>query len=151
MTIDLSDARLQRLSDFYTQITAASVSQLRDIYAADAYFKDPFNEVHGVDNVIKIFAHMFIQIEHPRFEILNCVGSGADKTSEAFLVWLFYWKKDANGNDAPPIRGSSHVKFNVSGQVSYHRDYWDAAEELYETIPLLGWILRVIKKKLKAI
>jgi steroid Delta-isomerase len=36
------------------------------------------------------------------------------------------------------------------GLVTYHRDYWDAAEELYETLPLLGQLLRFIKKKLKA-
>jgi steroid delta-isomerase len=31
-----------------------------------------------------------------------------------------------------------------------HRDYWDAAEELYEKIPVLGSILRWLKSKLKA-
>jgi steroid Delta-isomerase len=148
-----SPSHLQRLSDFYTQITVESVPMLRELYAHDAYFKDPFNEVQGIDNIVKIFSHMFIQIAHPRFEVLSCIGSARDEkdeADEAFLVWLFYWKKDAQGNDAPPIRGSSHVKFNSLGRVTFHRDYWDAAEELYETIPLLGSMLRFVKKKLKA-
>jgi steroid Delta-isomerase len=141
---------LQRLSDFYTQITPKSVPLLREIYAPDAYFKDPFNEVQGIDNIVKIFSHMFVQIEKPRFEVLSSIQGQGDNADEAFLVWLFYWKTDAQGRQAPPIRGSSHVKFDSLGRVSYHRDYWDAAEELYETIPLLGSVLRLIKKKLKA-
>jgi steroid Delta-isomerase len=141
---------LQRLSDFYTQITPESVPLLRELYAPDAYFKDPFNEVRGIDNIVKIFSHMFVQIAEPRFEVLSCIQGQDGKADEAFLVWLFYWKKDGQGKQAPPIRGSSHVKFDSRGQVAYHRDYWDAAEELYETLPLLGSVLRLIKKKLKA-
>jgi steroid Delta-isomerase len=144
---------LQRLSDFYTQISPSSVPALADLYAPEAYFKDPFNEVRGIKNIVKIFSHMFVQIEHPRFEILSCIEGQAnqdDQESEAFLVWLFYWKRDSQGQEAAPIRGSSHVKFDKLGLVTYHRDYWDAAEELYETLPLLGQLLRFIKKKLKA-
>jgi steroid Delta-isomerase len=141
---------LQRLSDFYTQITSESVPLLQELYAPDAYFKDPFNEVRGIDNIVKIFSHMFVQIAQPKFEVLSCIQGQGEHANEAFLVWLFYWKMDAQGRQAPPIRGSSHVKFDSLGRVSYHRDYWDAAEELYETIPLLGSVLRLIKKKLKA-
>ncbi len=142
---------LQHLSDFYTQITAESVPTLRELYAPDAYFKDPFNEVRGIDSIVKIFSHMFVQIAQPKFEVLSCIQGQGDHANEAFLVWLFYWKKTAQGSEAPPIRGSSHVKFDSLGRVSYHRDYWDAAEELYETLPLLGSVLRLIKKKLKAL
>jgi steroid Delta-isomerase len=146
----MSMTALQRLSDFYTQITPESVPLLQKLYAPDAFFKDPFNEVRGIDNIVKIFSHMFVQIAQPRFEVLSAIQGQGDSANEAFLIWLFYWKKDAQGGEAPPIRGSSHVKFNSLGQVSYHRDYWDAAEELYETVPLLGSVLRFIKKKLKA-
>jgi steroid Delta-isomerase len=150
MNIKSSAEHLQRLSDFYTQISIESVPKLRELYAPDAYFKDPFNEVRGIDAIVKIFSHMFVQIEHPRFEVLSCVSGQIGESNEAFLVWLFYWKKDAQGNETAPIRGSSHVKFDSLGRVTFHRDYWDAAEELYETLPLLGTVLRFIKNKLKA-
>jgi hypothetical protein len=32
----------------------------------------------------------------------------------------------------------------------YHRDYWDVAEELYEKVPVLGGLLRTIKRRLRA-
>jgi hypothetical protein len=31
--------------------------------------------------------------------------------------------------------------------VSEHRDYWDAAEELYEQIPVLGAVMRWLKRR----
>jgi len=29
-----------------------------------------------------------------------------------------------------------------------HRDYWDAAQELYEKFPVIGWVLRHLRKRL---
>jgi steroid Delta-isomerase len=141
---------LERLSTFYSTISQQSVPQLRDLYAADAYFKDPFNEVTGIEHIIKIFTHMFVQIDQPKFEVLSRIQGRDGQHNEAFLIWLFYWKPSQPGIDTPPIRGSSHLKFNELGQVVYHRDYWDAAEELYETVPFLGTLLRFLKKKLSA-
>jgi steroid Delta-isomerase len=145
----MQNTPLERVEFFFTRISQSSLPQIRQLYAADAYFKDPFNEVTGIANIEKIFAHMFIQVKTPKFEIVSSIGNGSGQTpdTEAFLVWLFHWKEKEH---AKPIRGSSHIKFNQDGQVVYHRDYWDAAEELYETIPVLGGLMRWIKKKLAA-
>ena len=48
---------LQQLVQFFETISPDSVQRIPDIYSADAYFKDPFNEVRGVEAVKKIFAH----------------------------------------------------------------------------------------------
>ena len=44
------------------------------------------------------------------------------------------------------IRGATHIVFDERGAVSVHRDYWDAAEELYEKLPLLGALMRWLKR-----
>jgi hypothetical protein len=33
------------------------------------------------------------------------------------------------------------------GRITLHRDYWDAAEELYEKLPLIGSLMRWLKKR----
>jgi steroid delta-isomerase len=38
----------------------------------------------------------------------------------------------------------------MDGRVVYHRDYWDAAGELYERIPLLGALMRGVRRRLRA-
>jgi hypothetical protein len=39
------------------------------------------------------------------------------------------------------------MTFNKELLITEHRDYWDAAEELYEKIPVLGGLMRWLKKK----
>ncbi|WP_413888997.1 hypothetical protein [Candidatus Aalborgicola defluviihabitans] len=36
------------------------------------------------------------------------------------------------------------------GRILDHRDYWDAAEELYEKLPLLGGLMRWLKRRANA-
>jgi hypothetical protein len=48
------------------------------------------------------------------------------------------------------IRGASHLVLREeAGQwrVAVHRDYWDAAEELYEKLPVLGSLMRWLKRR----
>jgi hypothetical protein len=64
----------------------------------------------------------------------------------AFLVWDFHFS--FRGETAPrTIRGGSFVRCTPDGRVSEHRDYWDAAEELYEQIPVLGGVMRWLKRR----
>jgi steroid Delta-isomerase len=43
------------------------------------------------------------------------------------------------------VRGTSHLRFASDGKICYHRDYWDAAEELYEKLPAIGAVMRWLK------
>ena len=47
---------------------------------------------------------------------------------------------------AQRIRGVSHIRFDAAGKVNCHRDYWDAAEELYGKLRLMGSVVRLFKK-----
>jgi len=45
------------------------------------------------------------------------------------------------------IQGVSQLELAADGRISLHRDYWDAAEELYEKLPLLGALMRWLKRQ----
>ena len=45
------------------------------------------------------------------------------------------------------IHGASHRRFATDGRVVYHRGYWDVAEELYEKLPVLGILMRWLKRQ----
>ncbi len=138
------NAALLRAVAAFENLTPASVNQLDQIYTATAYFKDPFNEFEGVEDIKRVFGHMFIALNEPRFEVTANFGKG----NEAFLSWNFIFKfKDTQPEVLQCIRGSTHLKFSENGRVCYHRDYWDAAEELYEKIPYLGGLMRWIKRR----
>lgn len=139
----MSDPRVERVRAYFESVTPESVARIDEVYAADAYFKDPFNEVRGVGQIRRIFVHMFDQVEAPRFVVRDAVaGEGG-----AFLIWDFRFRSRRLGNAEQVIRGASHLRFDAEGRVSYHRDYWDVAEELYEKIPVLGGMMRALKRR----
>jgi len=46
--------------------------------------------------------------------------------------------------------GASHLLLDADGRITSHRDYWDAAEELYEKLPVLGALMRILKRRAQA-
>ena len=132
-----------RVRAFFESISPQSVQRIGEIYAVDAWFKDPFNEVRGVESIRRIFEHMFEQVDSPRFVVREVLAEG----DGAFLTWDFVFRNSRLGEGQQVIRGASHLRFDADGRVNYHRDYWDAAEELYEKIPFLGGLMRALKRR----
>jgi steroid Delta-isomerase len=136
------DHSLERCVDFFQELAPDTLSRIDRVYAPDACFRDPFNEVSGIEAIKEIYRHMFEQVEQPHFLITARVMQG----NEAFLTWdfLFHMKRWSSAPHC--IRGATHLRFGPDGRIQFHRDYWDVAEELYEKIPLLGGVMRVLKR-----
>lgn len=135
----------ERLAAFFEGIELAHLGQLHDLYAPDARFKDPFNEVRGAAAIERIFRHMYEQVEAPRFAVTGRFERGC----EAILLWRmdFGFRR---GGARQTISGASHLRFDAQGRVQDHRDYWDPAEELYAKLPLLGALMRFLARRLRA-
>jgi steroid Delta-isomerase len=140
-------ATVDKLVEFFEALTPASLARLEAFYTPRAYFKDPFNEVRSVAELRRIFSHMFETLEQPRFVVTECIVDGA----QCFLTWNFEFRfKRFERATQQTVRGGSHLKFAPDGRVYFHRDYWDAAEELYEKLPLVGGVMRWLKKRARA-
>ena len=133
---------LERAVLFFGSLSLESTAQLGMVYTDDAYFKDPFNEVRGVAAITGIFTHMFAQVNAPRFVVTTKIAQG----DEAFLTWDFRFGMKRFSTAEQCIRGATHLKFGPDGRICFHRDYWDAAEELYEKLPVLGTLMRGLKR-----
>jgi hypothetical protein len=132
------------LATFFETLSPQSVAQLHTVYDEQATFKDPFNEVQGLPEIERIFRHMYVALDQPHFVVTGQVVDGA----QAFLTWEFRFRfKRFDTTTLQAVRGASHVVFNEQGLVTLHRDYWDAAEELYEKLPVLGGFMRWLKKR----
>jgi steroid Delta-isomerase len=136
-------AHVARAVAFFESLTAADVARIGEVYAGDAWFKDPFNEVRGVDAIARIYAHLFEQVDAPRFVVLEALVDGRT----AVLVWDFEFgfRRPLPGARRR-IRGCSNLRFDAAGLVVHHRDHWDTAE-LYEHVPLLGGLLRALRRR----
>ncbi len=136
-------AAVKRAVELFETLSPQSLRQLVEIYATDARFKDPFNEVEGTVAITKIFEHMFVSVHEPRFIVTGQVVQGM----QCFLTWDFRFAFMRSKTQEQVIRGASHLMFSPAGQITLHRDYWDAAEELYEKLPIIGGVMRWLKKQ----
>lgn len=128
----------------FEHLSLTDLAHMGRYYALDAHFKDPFNEVQGLDAIQGIFAHMFESLHAPRFEVTTRVVQG----QQCFLTWDFLFRfKSFQQDTLQTVRGASHLVLNEQGLVTLHRDYWDAAEELYEKFPVVGGLMRWLKKR----
>jgi steroid Delta-isomerase len=143
-TTSAEAAQVDRVVHFFQSLQSDSIAHLGDYYVQDAYFKDPFNEVHDLSGILRIFNHMFVALDSPHFIVTERVVQGG----QCFLVWDFKFRlKRFDTITDQVVRGTSHLRFAADGRICYHRDYWDAAEELYEKLPLLRGLMRWLKRR----
>ena len=142
-----TQAATQRLITLYEQLSPAHLPGLDAHYAPDAHFKDPFNDVHGIPAITQIFTHMFATLDQPRFTVTQHLVQG----DQAFLVWEFRFRmRRWRPQVVQCIHGATQVHFDAQGRVTRHRDYWDAAQELYEKLPVLGSLMRWLRRSASA-
>ena len=128
----------------FTSLTPDGLERLAEIFAADARFKDPFNDVRGLAAITRIFEHMFATTRDSRFVISDHAVTG----DTLFIRWDYHFQ--TLKGEAWEIPGTSVVRFNAEGLALEHVDYWDPAEHVYSKLPVLGWLMRWLRGKLQA-
>ena len=135
---------VERIVHWFETLSPGSLDDLGAVYTDDARFKDPFNEVHGVPAIRDIFRHMYRSLDEPHFVV---TGRLVD-SEQCFLVWEFRFRfRRFDTATLQTVRGGSHLVLAEDGRIRAHRDYWDAAEELYEKLPVLGRLMRWLRHR----
>ncbi len=133
-------AKFDDLLVWYSTLTPQRVRLAGVFYHTTVHFKDPFNDVRGIDALMAIFDHMFVSTEDPRFIMCDHVKND----QQAFVTWTFEFSLKGKPYS---VRGATHFKFDDAGLVTEHRDYWDAAEELFQKLPLVGAPVRWLRRQ----
>ena len=136
---------LDDLLHWIQNLTRESAGDAARYYVEDAYFRDPFNEVRSAAGIARIYRHMFDQVDEPRFRVTQR-WHGDDGM---IIAWNFLYRMRGS-QPTETVQGLSHLRFAADGRIAFHRDYWDAAGELYERLPVLGSVMRTIKRRLQA-
>ena len=142
--VDPRDAARQA-AVFFEHLTAATVGDLGAIYAVERRSATRSTTSAACPAIQRVYAAMFEHLIEPRFTVAETI---ADERG-AFLVWdLTYRIRKLQPTRVRTIHGTSHLRFDASGRIAYHRDYWDAAAELYATLPVIGPVMRYLQRKL---
>lgn len=129
-----------RVLGWFETLTPATLADIHTIYCREARFRDPFNNIAGLTDITRVYQHMFDTLQSPRFSITQTVV----RDEQAFVTWDFNF---GIRGKAMQIQGCTHFVLNAQGLITLHRDYWDTAEELYEKLPVLGSLMRWLKRK----
>ncbi len=128
-------------------LTADTVAELRHLVSADIRYSDPFNDLSGADAFLRVFHRMFEDCIEPRFTMLDVAAAGPT----AYVRWRMTFRPRLWPGSAPwTIEGMSEIRFAADGRVTAHIDHWDAASQVYARLPLLGWMLRRLRRRLSA-
>ena len=133
-----------QLKEFFETLTPNIRSKdFEIIYDKNIHFKDPFNDVIGVHAVYEIFSHMYRNLNEPKFVLNEYV----QKENVLYIHWQFNFMFK-NEEKVQSFDGVSRLVLNEQEKIIEHIDYWDAAEHMYGKLPLIGSILRYIKRKI---
>ena len=93
-----------------------------------------------------IFRAGFADTREMRFEVIDV----ARHDRRGFILWRMVMRPKRFGGDQPWIvDGVSEVELTAEGKVAAHLDHWDAASQFYERLPVLGVLMRLVKRRLQ--
>lgn len=75
------------------------------------------------------------------------VDDVAISKTNAYVRWNMTFIIKA-GDEPIKSVGMTHMRFNEKREITTYQDYWDGVEGFYRTLPVLGGILAIIRKKL---
>ena len=122
-------------------LSSENLNSLSNITTEAFSFKDPFNHTHTQADFIAIMEDMFQRLSLVRFQVHRSVQQG----QHAFIYWTFYGNSRFTGEFS--FEGVSRIEADDSGKITLHHDFWDGSE-LMEKVPLLGAVIRKVRKKL---
>lgn len=138
---------LARFAQFFSSFAPDRVDRLvPQTYADDVYFNDTLKAVEGRAALSHYLRDSAEAVEECRVEIHETTRTAND---EHLVRWsmMIRFRKFRRGVDTWTV-GMSHLRFDADGRVVYHQDYWNAADGLFQHIPVLGTLINAIKRRL---
>lgn len=146
-----SAASLDAYLDCLAHLDQAHLDAFLALCTADVRFRDPFNDVRGGAAFRAVFADMLEKLDDIEF-LVDARALEAAPRADGMQVALVSWRLRARlprlGGAAWAVAGCSEIHLDRDGRVCAHLDYWDAASGLYERLPLLGRLLRYLRRRL---
>lgn len=138
MTIASAFARYR---DVLQSLNADNLDLLDEVVSPDVRFRDPFHRETGANRMKAVFARLF----ETAVDIVFVIDDWACRSQTVY----FRWTLTATLSERPwSVTGVTRATFDEAGRVTDHVEYWDAASQLYERFPVLGPVLRYVRRRI---
>ncbi|QDX31232.1 nuclear transport factor 2 family protein [Dickeya poaceiphila] len=131
---------------FYTELDTQPLGLLSALYHPSAILIDPFGQHQGLPAIQDYFSHLLENTKQCRFTIDIPICE-----HDRFAAnWTMHWSHPGiSGGKALSLSGCSIVDVQQT-RITHQRDYYDVGEMIYEHLPLLGWAVRGVKRRVSA-
>ncbi len=129
--------------ELFENLTPEAIANCEDIVSENIRFKDPFNDIRGIELFKRMLFKTLEDVHNPKFHIIDQACSD----SRHYIRWDFEGR--VKGLGALNLTGMSEITYDEDKLVCEHIDHWDASEQLYEKLPVLGWPITCLKKRLQ--
>ncbi len=137
----------QRIHQVFNQLRADNLTILDSFYHPDVEFLDPIGKHQGLNSVKKYYENLYQNVQEIRFEKIDHIQEG----NRHVYIWRMHLRASKlNDGKEVVVMGNSHIIFNQENLVSYHRDYFDMGEFIYDHVPVLGFVIKKVKERLKS-
>lgn len=116
-------------------------TRLHEIYADPVIFTDPIHQIRGIENLKKYFSKLNENLLEGSFQFTD----ESIRENTVYLQWEMRVKLKRPKQTVKAIGISVLI---VEEKIISQRDYFDAGELFYENIPVLGSIIRFLKRKI---
>lgn len=135
---------LQDFVEFYQQLDKNSANQLCHIYSEEITFIDPLSTHKGLPALTAYFANLLSNTNGCNFIIQELNHQG----DMAFVSWeMSFSHPKLNAGKYIEVEGMSRIQIK-DNKIVFQRDYYDLGNMFYEHLPLLGYLVRYLKRKL---
>lgn len=139
-------AAKERFRSFFSDFSPSKISELLDqTYAENVWFNDTLKTIEGREALRSYLAHSAEAVEACRVEVAEIIGNGE---GDYYARWsmMIQFKRFKRGQQTHSI-GMSHLRFDQDGRVVLHQDFWDASQGLFDHVPLLGAMIRWVRRQ----
>ena len=126
---------------YFESLLYTNGARIETFYADDVQFQDPVRKITGLEN---------LRLYHNQFN-KNLVQGGFKYTQQTLLHDKAYlsWKLELEYKvPKKRVTVSGITVLLLSDKIISQRDYYDAGALFYENLPIVGPIIRALKKQL---
>ena len=146
--INLPKDQEARVIKFFNSANFSNMKSLCEkFYHPKIVFDDPLGTIEGRNEMIKYYLNLYQNVVDIRFDFKDSTNNN---NNSYMFSWVMYLKtKSLKSGEEIKLEGVSHLKFDPKTDlVIYHRDYFDMGAFIYEHIPVVGSLIRYIKRRL---
>ena len=139
----MTNPLIDRFKSEYAEFGPKLLDSLPELYSRDIEFIDPVHRLSGVEALSQYFAASMAGLEFCSFDFLSSING----EKESVFEWeMRYAHRKIKRGEQVLVHGVTVIRYR--DLIFYHRDYYDLAEMMFDQLPFVGNISRLVKSKM---